>query len=333
MHATTLSSVALMFWKTLEQDYQLNSESLFRDAGLDHSKIYDPNYRYPDAGMFKLWRLALQQTNDECLGLKVAQHIQATTLHALGFAWLSSSTLKDALERLVRYYRLVTDVEKLSLTEGDKHYSLQLARKSPDIEYIDQDYDAFFAAITIMCRALHGDSFSPAMIKMERSEPGCLEEMNSFFNTEMQFEAGENSIQFDKASLLRTLPSGNAELARENDQIISRYLSKLDREDTVLQIKAKLLERLPSGNVNEEEVAKSLNMSIRTMQRKLKTLDQSYKQIVDITRRELALEYVREGNVPITTITFMLGFSDPANFTRAFRRWTGQSPSDYRKIH
>ena len=140
-------------------------------------------------------------------------------------------------------------------------------------------------------------------------------------------------MQFDQASMLRTLPSGNAELARENDQIIARYLSKLDRDDTVLQIKAKLLEHLPSGNITEEEVAKSLNMSIRTMQRKLKVLDKSYKQIMDDTRRELAVEYVREGDVPITTITFILGFSEPANFTRAFKRWTGQSPSEYRKIN
>jgi len=332
MHATTLSSVALMFWKTLEQDYQLDSESLFRDAGLDPSKIYDPNYRYPDAGMFKLWHLAVQQTNDECLGLKVAQHIQATTLHALGFAWLSSSTLKDALERLVRYYRLVTDVEKLSLVEGDNYYSLQLARKSPNIEYMVQDYDAFFAAVTIMCRTLLGDKFAPTMIKMERPEPGCFAEMKTFFNTEIQFEVGENSMRFDKYSLLQTLPSGNAELARENDQIIARYLSKLDRKDTILQIKAKLLEQMPSGNVSEEEVANSLNMSIRTMQRKLKTLDQSYRQIVDDTRRDLAIEYVRQSDFPITTITFMLGFTEPANFTRAFKRWTGQSPTDYRRI-
>lgn len=333
MHATTLSSVALMFWKTLEQDYQLNSESLFREAGLDPAKIYDPNYRYSDAGMYKLWELALEQTKDECLGLKVAQHIQATTLHALGFAWLSSSTLKDALERLVRYYRLITDVEKLGLVEGDTYYTLRLVRKTSDTDYIVQDYDTFFATITIMCRALYGDAYSPKLIKMERSEPGCLAEMNAFFNTDLQFATGENSIQFDKANMLRTLPSGNAELARESDQIIARYLSKLDKDDTVLQIKAKLLEHLPSGNITEEEVAKSLNMSIRTMQRKLKVLDQSYKQIMDDTRRELALEYVRQADVPVTTITFMLGFSEPANFTRAFKRWTGQSPSDFRKLN
>ena len=146
MHATNLSSTGLMLWKTLKDDYGLDADALFLTAKLDPHQLHNPLHRYPDEKMHKLWQLALEQTGDECMGLNVAKHIHPTSLHALGFAWWSSSTLCDALQRLVRFYRILTDVQKLELEEHPEHYCLRLIRVSHFDEAIDQAYDAFFAA-------------------------------------------------------------------------------------------------------------------------------------------------------------------------------------------
>ena len=93
---------------------------------------------------------------------------------------------------------------------------------------------------------------------------------------------------------------------------------------------ASLLEQLSSGEVSEEEMAQQLNMSRRTLQRKLAEAETTYQQLVDATRRDLALRYIENPGQSITDITFMLGFSQQSAFTRAFRRWTGYAPTEYR---
>jgi AraC-like DNA-binding protein len=100
-----------------------------------------------------------------------------------------------------------------------------------------------------------------------------------------------------------------------------------------MQVKAKLTEMLPSGRVGARQVAEALHVSVRSLQRKLADKGTSFAQLLEDTRRELARQYVSNSRLSVGEITYLLGFSDPANFTRAFRRWTGQSPSAFRQTH
>jgi AraC-like DNA-binding protein len=108
------------------------------------------------------------------------------------------------------------------------------------------------------------------------------------------------------------------------------YLARFERGSIKLQVEARLVEQLSSGHATQESIAKALNLSPRTLQRKLKEEGTTYKQLLDTTRRELAAQYVKESHLSVNEITFLLGFSEPANFSRAFKRWTGVSPSQYR---
>ena len=333
MHSTTLSSAALMIWQTLQNDYKLDAKVIFEHAGLDTSQLHNPAYRYADDQISRLWELTLKCTQNECIGIKVAQHIHPTTLNALGFAWLSSATLLEALNRLVRFYKIVTDTDKLELVCTEKNYSLVLTRIKNADNIVIADYDTFFAALVIMCQSICGDEFRPEFFEMERPAPSaCENEMNDFFRSPIKFESDQNTIGFNLETINNILPTANAKLARENDQIMTRYLSSLDKNDIVLQVKSRLIEYLPSGLANEVDIADAMHMSVRTLQRKLIMQKTNYKDVSDGTRRELAIEYVREQQVPMTEITFLLGYSDQANFTRAIRRWTGQSPTEFRKV-
>src|SRR6185369_6053431 len=96
--------------------------------------------------------------------------------------------------------------------------------------------------------------------------------------------------------------------------------------------RAAVLEHLSSGEATAEETAKQLHMSPRTLQRKLAEANTTYLKLVDDARKDLALRYIEDPRRSVTDITFSLGFSQPSAFTRAFRRWTGRSPSDYRSL-
>ncbi len=96
-------------------------------------------------------------------------------------------------------------------------------------------------------------------------------------------------------------------------------------------MRAFVIERLPVGIPSQEMVADSLYMSVRNLQRKLQVEGNSYKQILDDVRQQLAEQYLKEKQRSIGEITYMLGFTEPSNFTRAFKRWTGLSPQVYQK--
>ncbi|NNF96819.1 MAG: helix-turn-helix transcriptional regulator, partial [Halobacteria archaeon] len=135
---------------------------------------------------------------------------------------------------------------------------------------------------------------------------------------------------FNKADVNKYLPTSNAEMARANEKVIVDYLARLDKNNITAQVKAKLLDLLPSGNFTEETIIQSLHISQRTLQRKFKDEGTTYKQLLDESRSELAKEYVNDTSLSFSEITYLLGFSEQSNFTRAFKRWQGQSPSAYR---
>jgi AraC-like DNA-binding protein len=112
--------------------------------------------------------------------------------------------------------------------------------------------------------------------------------------------------------------------------MLTEELARLDRSDVVSRCRAAVLEHLASGEGPAEDTAKQLYMSPRTLQRKLAEANTTNLQLVDDTRRNLALRYIEDPRRSVTDITFSLGFSQPSAFTRAFKRWTGLSPSDYR---
>jgi AraC-like DNA-binding protein len=146
----------------------------------------------------------------------------------------------------------------------------------------------------------------------------------------LQFGAARTRLVFDCFAIERPLDGGNPELARHNDAIALQYLSQIERENIQGRVREVLTQRLAQGEPSQEDVAELLNMSARTLQRKLGDAGTTYKEILDETRRVLALAYLSAPRHTVGDVTYLLGFSAGSSFTRAFRRWTGQSPSDWR---
>ena len=122
-------------------------------------------------------------------------------------------------------------------------------------------------------------------------------------------------------------------MAQLNDHIVVRYLASIDQKDIVNRVRSAILEQLGEGGVTESCAAKSLHMSSRNLTRKLVAEGTSFKNLLLEIRTELANQYINDATLTLTEISYMLGFSEVSSFSRAYRRWTGQSPSAARKHH
>ena len=165
---------------------------------------------------------------------------------------------------------------------------------------------------------------------MVRAAPDDIGEYLRVFQAPLRFATERNALYFDAAALETPLPGENRDLARANDEVAESYLAALDARRVSSEVKRLLIDLLPTGEASARAVAKRLNTSVSTLQRQLKTEQTSYKDIAEDTRRTLAEQYVVRGRLSLSQIAYLLGFSDQSNFSRAFRRWTGAAPKDYR---
>lgn len=328
-YPSTISSVALLIAKAVES-YGCDSASLFRQAGMDPAKLRDPNARYPYPAITRLWKLASKETGDPCFGLTAAKFWHPTSLHALGYSWMASASLHDALERVVRYIRLVASIAQARLVEAPQEIQFVLIRPDIDPSPADEAIDAGMAVIMDMCRTSYGVDLNPLRVVTKRAEPECSGAFQEIYRVPIQFNGDKDALYFRPGELRTQLPTANPELARANDEIAIKYLARYDRSRVAMQVRAKLIDQLPSGTPTETVIAKSLHLSLRSLQRKLKEEGTTYKQLLNDTRRELATLYIKNSQLRLNEITYLLGFSESSNFTRAFKRWNGVTPSAYR---
>jgi AraC-like DNA-binding protein len=304
-----------------------DSAALLAEAGFDLKSLDGPNARCPLTHTERLWRIAVTATGDTAFGIKVASHIKQTTFHALGYGLSASSTLKEAFERVQRYCHVASDAieYEFSRSGGEYHFVIEPA---PNVA--DESVDALVAAYLRMCRSLIGHDYSPLRVEFRRERPDSVEDFQRLLRAPLQFGAARTRLVFDIDAIERPLDGGNPELARHSDEIARQYLSELERGNIQWRVREVLTQRLAQGEPSQEDVADLLNMSARTLQRKLADGGITYKGILDETRRALALAYLSAPRHSVSDVTYLLGFSAGSSFTRAFRRWTGQSPSDWR---
>lgn len=308
----------------------INSRELFAQAGIAYNQATDPTERVDTKKISILFQLAVSATKDPSFGLSLAQFAHPATFHALGYSLFASDTLLDFCERLVRFFSLISDNASHHLIEQDDAYCLYVIPLNPHVCY--ESIDGWMGCIVQFCRIISQPGFKPLSVSFIRAEPeNGQEKFHNFFRAPVRFSEEKNAIYFEKSLMHEVLPAANAVLARRNDEIVIEYLAQLNKKDIVRQLEASMIELLPKGVCNKDIFAEKLNLTPRTLQNKLEKEGTTYQVILDDLRKTLACQYIRQKNMPISEITYLLGFADTSNFSRAFRGWTGLSPSSYRK--
>ena len=329
MEYTTMASWVRMIWDGLNA-VGIKADALFEEVGLDSRLLTDPEARYTMAKTIHLWNLAVDRTGDPCFGLTVAKQWRPTTWHALGFAWLASSTLEDALKRLVRYSLMITTAGQFRLEERTDGFLLTVRGKKGEMARPDAVADSVIGGVVHMCRVSFGSDFQPLRVSFAHSGQGCKQGRQEFFRSPIEYGADLDSIVFEKELVRKPLSTANVELAHASDKIIADYLPRLELGTAASRVKEVLVDLLPSGEATEEGLAASLNLSRSTLQRRLRKEGTSYREVLQSVRRELAERMLQDGSKTLNEVSFIVGFGDLSAFSRAFKRWTGMAPSVYR---
>ena len=330
MIATFLASGTRVLYRLIERN-GIDPQWVFREAGLDPALLDDPRARFPFKNIHAAWSEAASLIGNPCFGLQAADAWCPTDFHALGYAVLASRTLRTAIERIVRYNAVVTPVVSYECSLDDTRLWLTWRSDGSVVPDIPAMQDARWAIVVGMCRAAYGKGCDPLEVAFTHDAPACQGDYFGLFRCPVRFNAPDPQLVFDRALVERPLPASNRELARANDAILRTYIDQLATGDIVSRVKAAVLDHLPSGSPGAEVIAKDLFMSARTFQRRLADAGTAYTDILDAVRRELAAQYITDPALSLSEISYLLGFSELSGFSRAFKRWTGHSPSAVRE--
>ena len=261
----------------------------------------------------------------------MAEAWRPTDLHALGYAFLASSTLRTAIERIARYISVVNDRVGAVVAEEGEHVIVTHQMLDPKLSFPPSIEDGRWALITSMCRASYGEILDPVEVRFQHPERSCKGDYYGLFRCPVRFDSKVSEIVFSRADVDRPLPAANRELAQANDRILSSYLANLTDDDLITRVKLAIVDGLPSGQSSDNAVAKAVYMTPRTLQRRLTALGTTYSKVLAAVRRDLAEQYLADPNRSMYEITYLLGFSELSAFSRAFKRWTGKTPSEIRE--
>ena len=337
---TVLSSWPRLILQVLQQE-GLDANSLLKTSGIDAQLLEDPNAQVSTLEVIRLWQAGVDHVGEH-LPLLVARHVNAGTFHALGFAMATSGTGLDALKRLEQYYPILTSSISLRMYEFEDEIAIRL-ESSELIDTLRKQFTVDALALSVaqlresgalallsLCRSFFGVQFTAERIYLNRKLGSLYEAYQAHVQCELIDDADIVQINFKKSLLTKPLPSANPTLADLHDRIVQSYLKVL-KDDVSAQVVSAIIKQLPRGNTTQESVAKALNMSSRSLQRKLADDGKSFRQLLINTRKELALQYLRQETIPVLEVGYQLGFTEPANFTRAFKQWTGQPPATFRQ--
>lgn len=329
MTSTFLATGARILWRVIEAN-DLDPEAVFRESGLDPARLKDPRGRYPLELASKAWVRAAQLTGIPHLGLEAARHYRLTDFHALGIAFHSSSTLLMALDRLDRYESIANSSLNFSILRASNRIDLVSDPLVVQGEASRINEDMRAAIVVELCRSAAGGVLDPVEVAFTYEKPAETQEFSRVFRCPVRFSESVNRISFAEADGQRPFTSAHPELARANDELLDRLARSLDQGELVRAAKEAIIQALPSGTPKDSETAAVLLMSARTFQRRLAEEGTNYTALLAQVRRELAEHYITDPEMPVTEISYLLGFSDVSSFSRAFKRWTGSPPATFR---
>ncbi|HBN8269461.1 MULTISPECIES: AraC family transcriptional regulator [Pseudomonas] len=330
---TTIATWTLAIQRAL-QGYGIEAEPLMLEAGIDPASVLDPEFRVAVVNMWKLWRLSVERTGNDAFGLQVAANLYPTHLNAMVFALQASATLREALQRLQRYVQVVTTIAEIEVNEGPQGVALILGSdSSTSAQRPYFPIDAFMGVLFRTFRELLGACAADGLLEvhLRRPVPQQRDAFEQFFGVPLHFGAEANVLLMASGMLDRELPAANAMIAGMNEQLLRDYLGRMRHEQVSLQVRKEIIALLSTDQFGLEQIAERLNMSGRNLHRKLAEEGTSFKELQDEIRHDLALRYLGMPGMSLNEIAFSLGFIDQSSFNRAFKRWTGGSPGQYRR--
>lgn len=308
----------------------IDTEHFLARYKIDEEMIENFQSRLPVEHFNQMLYEAERLTGDSDIGLHVGEQIKPNQYGVLGLSIMNCKTLEEAVQRHTRYENLVCNVAMSRYQISDGQVELTWDTCAPEAtRHIAEENVASWVTFA---RWISGTDLSPSSIQFKHEIPASVVEHQRIFRCPVTFGGDRVKVTFPASFLKLSLRQYDPMMLAMLDKYAERLLLQLNSADSFVdQVKAAISAHLQSGEVSLRHIAATMDLSERQLQRKLKEEALTYQGVLDETRKALALKQIEDDMVDFSEITFLLGFSDQSAFQRAFKKWTDQTPGQYRK--
>lgn len=329
----TPAKLVLMVLYLIMDDMEL--EEVAAHAGIPVARLEDMDGLISIGDVVKLINSTLELTGDPALGLHVGQEISVEMLDMFGMMISSAPNARAAIQTLTQFSPLISTLARAELIEEGERARVVL-HLHEDLLAIDNDYSLEVIATSffyIMRRLVDGPVVMRRWRSLRPAPPWIAEYREALGEeTELHFEAGENSVEFDRCLLDLPMKRHSPGLYQQLQlQAAKRLASLPNPESASASVKRLIDENLGTQLIDLPLIASLMGLNPRTLQRRLKDENVTFRSLHDSSRYRMACEQLAQQTLSVEDIAAMLGYSEPANFYRAFKTWSGVTPNEYRR--
>src|SRR3989442_306668 len=307
------------------------ARSLYEAVGLKAAVLDDPDQRIPFAQIVSLYEKAASLSGDDAFGLHVGEHVDPKAFDVLGYSVINSPTFGEALDRVVRYNFIWTNGSYFTVDKTGLDTRIIYTYLDDSLTARRHDTEMTLAAISVLGRRTTDTDWSPSEVSFQHTRPRDTSEHQRIFRCPVRFGAKANEFRFNSLHLRLPIVKADAGLCAVLDRHAVELLARYPREDTLIErLRTIVKHELNGGDASLERVSDQLGLSARTLQRKLREHGTSHQELLTQMRKDLAMRYLREPAMAICEVAYLLGFSESSAFHRAFKRWTGKTPNEFR---
>lgn len=305
-----------------------------KKLGLDGPEFQDADAVVPAPILDALWHELIARSGDPLFGLHMAEHVPPGAFGALEFAALSCPRVLEGLQCFIRYYEMLSDVTRFHLETRDrKHASLRVRVEALSPEAKRQQVPALIGFVVVRIRMATWDQVRPTAVKLTSPapDPDACAEYERVLGVAPTFGASTDSVVFRREDLERPLATANPRLTPWLEQQAGTPHRPRSSGSLAERVREILPSALTGGETPLGAVSRLLGASPRTLQRRLAAEGIAFATLVDEARRDMTMANIRDRTRSLRDIAFIAGFSKPAAFHRAFKRWTGITPHEFRQ--
>ena len=312
---------------------------LLEPLGIDRATLEDRDARVPYRSLFVVWEELLRRFPDEPLGLEYARQITLEQLGVIGLFIMHSPTVRVALERSRKFQSLLDPKISYDMRPLDQERLLVTLAHEPRVVAMREPLEMMLGTMCLSVRRqLSPQDYRPIEVRIahERRHDRALYE--EVFGAPVVFDAPEYGVVIPTARLDAPLELATPEVSGYLEQQLRQYIGAPEdegggAEGWAEQVARHLREGLTDGEVDQHRVARELGLSTRSMQRHLRAEGTSFSAILEEVRRRRALELLRGTEYAVYEVAYALGYTEPSTFYRAFKRWTDDTPHQWRQRH
>lgn len=287
--------------------------------------------RWPIDHITRLWRAAVHCTQDAGFGLKAGAGVGPASFNVVSYLLQSAPTLRAALALVQKYQRLISDGGRFQTITGPEACWVVYHPRQGALAFSPHQIEAVLAAVVVFARWVTGSALRPQRVQLSQTRIGPLAGYREVFQCPVDFEQAFSGVLLANAQLDAPLPQANAQLAQAHHQQAAARLAALSRQDGLEQtLRVWIASQLQGQAPARAQAARALGLSERTLARRMRAEGLSYSALLDGVRRDAALQAVAQTTRALSDIALALGYAEPSVFTRAFRRWTGATPGQWR---